>query len=193
MATIGIIIGSTRPGRFGTQPAEWLQKLSAEHPEHTYQLVDIADYSLPLLDEPKSASTMQYEKEHTKKWSAKIASLDGFVFVTPEYNHTVASSLTNAIDFLYHEWSNKPVAFVSYGGESGGGRAIEHLRAIVGQLSMFDLQTNLLIHNYYFHLNDKGEWQPDEQQTQKAHKILKDIGFWAENFNPIRKELTPTK
>lgn len=190
MATIGIIIGSTRPGRFGTQPAEWLQTLSAEHAEHMFELVDVADFNLPLLDEPKPAMMMQYEQDHTKKWSAKIASLDGFVFVTPEYNHTVASSLTNAIDYLYHEWGTKPVAFVAYGAEGGGARAVEHLRAIVGHLGMYDLQANLLIHNYYFHLNDNGEWQPDEQQTEKAHKILKDVGFWAEKFKPIRAELS---
>jgi NAD(P)H-dependent FMN reductase len=189
MATIGIIVGSTRPGRFGTQPAEWLKKISAEHPENNYEIVAVADFKLPILDESKPAMMMQYEHDHTKTWSNKIASFDGYIFVTPEYNHTVAASLTNAIDYLYHEWVAKPVAFVSYGAEGGGGRAIEHLRAIVGHLGMFDLSANLMIHNYYHHFDTNGIWQANVQQTEKAHKILNDIGFWAEKFNPIRTEL----
>lgn len=189
MATIGIVIGSTRPGRFGVQPAAWLKKLSIEHSEHTYEIVDIAKAKLPLLDESTPASLRKYEHDHTKQWSKTINSFDGFIFVTPEYNHTVGASLTNAIDYLFHEWGNKPVAFVGYGAESGGGRAIEHLRAIAGQLGQFDLQPTLMIHNYYHHLDDKGDWQADEHQTERAHKILNDIGFWADKFIPIRAEL----
>lgn len=190
MATIGIVIGSTRPGRFGVQPAEWLKKLSSEHPEHTYEIVDIAEANLPLLDEPMPALSGKYQNDHTIAWSKKIAGYDGFVFVTPEYNHTIGSSLTNAIDYLYHEWTNKPVAFVGYGAEAGGARAVEHLRAVAGQLSMFDISPTLIIPNYYHHLDASGAWQPDEHQTERAHKILADIGFWADKFNPIRAELS---
>src|SRR5262249_39145787 len=100
-----------------------------------FELVDLRDYSLPHLDEPLPPSLGQYEHDHTKAWADKIASFDGFVIVTPEYNHSTSGVLKNAIDFLYAEWNNKAVGFVSYGG-AGGARAAEHLRLVAGELQM---------------------------------------------------------
>jgi NAD(P)H-dependent FMN reductase len=127
MATIGIIIGSTRPNRRGEQVAAWVHQEASRRGDAKYELVDLRDYPLPHLDEPMPASSGQYQHDHTREWAARIDSLDGFVIVTPEYNHSVPGVLKNAIDYLYAEWNDKAVGFVSYGG-AGGVRAVEHLR-----------------------------------------------------------------
>ena len=124
---IGVILGSTRPGRNGKGVADWVIENSAGRSGATYELVDLADYPLPLLDEPAPASMQQYTKEHTKRWAAKIAEFDGYVFVSPEYNHSTSGVLKNALDFLNVEWNNKAAGLVTYG-SVGGARAAEHLR-----------------------------------------------------------------
>jgi len=136
---IGIIIGSTRPGRNGAQVAEWVAALAAERTDATFELVDLLDYNLPHLDEAVPASMGQYANEHTRTWAEKVASFDGYIFVTPEYNHSTSGALKNAIDFVYGEWNNRAAGFVSYG-SNGGTRAVEHLRLIVGELQIADVR-----------------------------------------------------
>ena len=150
MTRIGIILGSTRPGRKGIQVAEWVLEQASKRTDAEYELVDLADFSLPHLDEALTASQGRYENEHTKAWAAKIAGFDGFVFVTPEYNHSTSGALKNAIDFLYAEWNNKAAGFVSYG-VHGGTRAVEHLRLIVGELQIADVRSQVaisLVHDF---------------------------------------------
>src|SRR4029079_15648508 len=107
-----------------------------------FELVDIQDFALPLLDEPIPPSQGKYSKEHTKHWSAKIASFDGYVFVTPEYNHSTSAALKNAIDFLFAEWNNKAAGFVGYG-SAGGTRAVEHLRLIMAEVQVATVRNQL--------------------------------------------------
>ena len=126
---IGIITGSTRPGRNNEAVARWVCGIAQQRTDAEFELVDIADYQLPLYDEPMSPMFGKYTKPHSKAWSDKIASFDGHVFVTPEYNHSIPGALKNALDFLYREWNNKAAGFVSYGGGAGGSRAVEHMRA----------------------------------------------------------------
>ena len=141
---IGIILGSTRPGRKGDQVAKWVLEQAAKRDSATYELVDLADFALPHLDEVVTASQGRYENEHTKAWAAAVAQYDGFVFVTPEYNHSTSGALKNAIDFIYAEWNNKAAGFVSYG-VAGGTRAVEHLRLIVGELQIADVRAQVAI------------------------------------------------
>lgn len=139
---IGIIIGSTRPGRVGPQVAQWIYGLASQRADARFELIDLADYKLPFLDEPVPPSLGRYSKDHTFIWANKIASLDGFIFVTPEYNHSTSPALKTAIDFIYGEWNNKAAAFVSYG--SGLGlRAVEHLRGIMGELQIADVRSQV--------------------------------------------------
>jgi NAD(P)H-dependent FMN reductase len=140
---IGIIIGSTRPGRKGDQVAKWVLEQAQERGGADYELVDLLDYALPHLDEAVPASQGQYANSHTQEWAAKIDSLDGFVFVTPEYNHSTSGALKNAIDFIYAEWNNKAAGFVSYGAAAAGARAVEHLRLIVGELQIADVRSQV--------------------------------------------------
>jgi NAD(P)H-dependent FMN reductase len=107
MLRIAIIIGSTRAGRKGEAVAKWVYEIAQNRSDAEVELVDIKDFDLPLLDEPVSPIMGQYNKPHTKTWAAKIGSFDGYVFVTPEYNHGISGALKNAIDFLYHVWVNK--------------------------------------------------------------------------------------
>ena len=136
---IGIIIGSTRPGRVGDQVAKWVLEQAATRDDAEYELVDLTDFALPHLDEAMPASMGQYANDHTKAWAEKVASFDGYVFVTPEYNHSTSGALKNAIDFVYGEWNNKAAGLVSYGAASGT-RAAEHLRLILGELQIADVR-----------------------------------------------------
>jgi NAD(P)H-dependent FMN reductase len=129
MLKIGIIVGGTRPGRKAPAIADWVYSILKGRKDAEFEIADIADYNLPLLDEPVPPSLHQYSKAQTKTSSSKIASLDAFIFVTPEYNHGTSAALKNAIDFLFHEWNNKAAGFVSYGG-AGGVRAVENLRLL---------------------------------------------------------------
>ena len=135
MLRIAIIIGSTRPGRKAEAVAKWVYEIAQNRSDAEFELVDIKDFDLPLLHEPVSPIMGQYTQEHTKTWSAKIASFDAYVFVTPEYNHGTSAALKNAIDFLYHEWVNKAAGFVSYGG-AGGARAVEQLRLVMAEVQI---------------------------------------------------------
>lgn len=188
MALIKIIIGSTRPGRFGNQPAEWIKSLSDEQGDHRFEIVDLAEVNLPLLDEPTPALYGNYTQEHTKNWSKIIDEADGFIFVTPEYNHSAPAALKNAIDYLAAEWRHKPVAFVSYGVE-GGVRAVEDLRVVAGNLSMYTLYETVALVNYWAQLGEDGTFTPADDQTTKAKKLLDAVTFWADQFKEARTKL----
>lgn len=136
---IGIILGSTRPGRVGEQVARWVLDEARGRTDAEFELVDLADFDLPHLDEVMPAALGQYANPHTQAWAAKIAEFDGYVFVTPEYNHSTSGALKNAIDFIYGEWNNKAAGLVSYG-SAGGTRAAEHLRLILGELQIADVR-----------------------------------------------------
>jgi NAD(P)H-dependent FMN reductase len=142
MIRIAIIIGSTRPGRKAEAVAKWVYEIAQKGSDAEFELVDIKDFNLPLLDEPMSPMMGQYSHQHTKDWSAKIASFDAYVFVTPEYNHGTSGALKNAIDYLYKEWVNKAAGFVGYGGASGT-RAVENLRLVMGELQVADVRAQV--------------------------------------------------
>jgi NAD(P)H-dependent FMN reductase len=126
---IGVIVGSTRPGRKSIDVANWVAKDAPG-----FEIVDLAEWNLPFLDEPVPAAYGGYQHEHTKRWSQHIEQFDCFVFVTPEYNASIPAVLKNAIDFLGKEWANKSFAVVSYGG-GGGARASSHLQQILANLT----------------------------------------------------------
>lgn len=136
MPALLIVIASTRPGRVGLAFGEWFTERAREHGGFEVAVADLAEVDLPLLDEPKHPRLGQYERAHTKAWSAQVAAADAFVFVTAEYNHSFPAPLKNALDFLHDEWRDKPVGFVSYGGVAGGTRAVQQLKPVVLALRM---------------------------------------------------------
>lgn len=139
---IAIVVSSTRPGRHSRMVADWVLGRAAGRSGVRYDIVDLTDHPLPLLDEAMPPSFGQYQKAHTKAWAATIAPYDGFVFVSPEYNHSTSAALKNALDYLYAEWQNKAAALVGYG-SVGGTRAVEHLRLICAELQMATVRQQL--------------------------------------------------
>lgn len=187
MPLIKVIIGSTRPGRFGPTPAQWLMELTKEHPNATFELIDLKQVNLPLLDEPIPAWSSKYTQPHTKEWAKIINEADGFIVVTAEYNHGIPAALKNAIDYLAPEWRYKPISFVAYGAASGGVRAVEHLRMAAANLNMFDLREIVTFKNYWEQLDKKGNLQPTDEQLTNAHKVISDTIFWATQLKNARK------
>lgn len=154
----------------------------------TVQLLDLAEINLPFLDEPESAKSQNYTQEHTKKWANEIDQADGFIFVTPEYNHSLSPVLKNAIDFLWHEWNYKPVSFVSYG-TVGGARAVEHLRGVAAEVKMFDLREGVLFPEHWNHFAEDGSFQFKENHEKTSQHMLDELVFWAKKMKQARGEL----
>jgi NAD(P)H-dependent FMN reductase len=180
---IAVILGSTRPGRNGKAVADWVID-QATGRAASYELVDLADFPLPHLDEAMPPSYGQYANEHTKAWASTIAEYDGFVFVTPEYNHSTSGVLKNAIDYLYGEWNNKAAAFVSYG-SLGGARAIEHLRAISSELQIAHVRQQLSF-SLFTDFEDFSRFAPGPQHTDSAQTLFDQIEAWAGALKPLR-------
>lgn len=186
MTRIGIILGTTRPGRVGPQIAQWIEKSAAAREDADFELVDLADYDLPLFDEPRSPRMGAYEHDHTRAWSAKVASFDGFVFVTPEYNRSIPAALKNAIDFIYTEWNNKAAGFVGYGSNVSGARAVEHLRLISGavQLAAVNTQVNLSLLTDF---ESFATFTPNERHETTLQQMLTEVISWTNALAPLRQ------
>lgn len=184
MTRIGIIIGSTRPNRNGEQVAKWVFDIAARRADAEYELVDLLDYPLPHLDEAIPAAMGQYQKEHTKRWAAKIGSFDGFVIVTPEYNHSTSGVLKNAIDYLFAEWNNKAVGFVSYG-SAGGARAVEHLRLIAGELQMADVRQQVVL-SLATEFENYSVFKPGDYNLPAVNTLLDQVVAWSTALAPLR-------
>ncbi|TFE22690.1 NADPH-dependent FMN reductase [Cohnella luojiensis] len=185
MIKIGIVVGSTRPGRKGPDIARWVYEIAAKRNDAKFEIVDLADFNLPLLDEPMPAMRGAYTKEHTKRWSQKVSEFDGYVFVTPEYNHATSGALKNAIDFLYREWTNKAAGFVGYGG-SGGVRAVENLRLIMGQMMVADVSTQVAL-SLFNDFENHTIFKPSQQQVDVANTMLDQVISWSKALKPLRE------
>src|SRR4030095_11979364 len=176
MIKVAIIIGSTRPGRKGAAVARWVHEIAQRLSDAYFDLVALKDFTLPLLEEPKSPMMGQYTHQHTKDWSAKIASFDAYVFVTPEYNHGTSGALKNAIDFLYHEWVNKAAGFVSYGG-AGGARAVEQLRLVMAEVQIATVRAQVLF-SMYTDFENFSVFKPDSRKETSVNEMLDQVIAW---------------
>jgi NAD(P)H-dependent FMN reductase len=186
---IAIILGSTRPGRNGKAVADWVTDKTAERTAANYELVDLADHPLPHIDEATPPTMGQYAGEHTKAWAKKIGSYDGFIFVTPEYNHSTSGVLKNAIDYLYAEWNNKAAAFVSYG-SLGGARAIEHLRAILSELQVAHVRQQLSF-SMFTDFENFSTFAPGPQHAEAAVVLFDQLESWSEAMKTVREPTRP--
>jgi NAD(P)H-dependent FMN reductase len=190
MPRIGIILGSTRPNRNGEQVARWVFDAAKERTDAEFELVDLRDYPLPHLDEPMPPALGQYANDHTKEWAQTIASFDGFVIVTPEYNHSTSGVLKNAIDYLYAEWNNKAVGFVSYG-SAGGARAAEHLRLIAGELQMADVRQQVAL-SLITEFENFSVFRPGEYNAAALQTLLDQVIGWSNALAPLRQTAAGT-
>jgi len=186
MLKIGIIVGSTRPGRNSPQVAKWTYDLAKERKDAEFEIVDIVDYNLPVFDEPMPPAYHNYQKDHTKKWAEKIGSFDGFIFIAPEYNHGVTGALKNAIDFIYAEWNNKVAGFVSYG-STGGARAVEHLRGIMAELQVADVRAHVSLSM----MTDFENWsvfKPADGHKAQLSTLLDQLVAWGGALKDLREK-----
>ena len=186
---IGVILGSTRPGRLGEGVAKWVLDLARRRDDAEFELVDLRDYPLPHLDEPIPPSMGRYSHDHTKEWARKIASFDAFVFVTPEYNHSTTGVLKNAIDYLSAEWANKSAGFVSYG-SSGGVRAVEHLRLVLGELQVADVKAQAAF-SIFTDFENFSVFRPDPAKERAVQAMLDQVVAWGHALKALREPVLP--
>lgn len=186
------VITSTRPGRQGPVIAQWFHEHAKAHGQFDAHLVDLAEFNLPLIDEPHHPMRRQYEKEHTKKWSASVNAADAFVFVIPEYNYTPPPSFSNAIDFLFWEWNYKPVAFVSYGGVTAGMRSSQAARLHTTSVKMMPIPEAVGIPNFFTQIKD-GKFIGNELNQQGVTATLNELHKWAEALAPLRESVRNPK
>lgn len=185
MVKLAVVVGSTRPGRVGESVARWVHELAGQRSDAEFELVDIKDFDLPLLDEPVPPSQGKYSKEHTKKWAAKVASFDGYVFVTPEYNHSTSAALKNAVDFLYAEWNNKAAGFVAYG-SAGGVRAVEHLRLIMAEVQVATVRNQVAL-SLFTDFENYTTFKPAERHEKSVGQMLDQLVAWAGALKTLRE------
>jgi NAD(P)H-dependent FMN reductase len=186
MISVAIIIGSTRPGRKAEAVARWVYDIAKQRSDAAFELVDIQQFNLPLLDEPVPPSLGQYSKPHTKAWAAKIAPFDAFVFVTPEYNHGTSGALKNAIDYLYAEWNNKAAGFVGYG-SAGGVRAVEQLRLVMGELQVADVRTQVML-SLFTDFENFTVFKPAAMHEKKVITMLDQVIAWGGALKTLRQQ-----
>lgn len=184
MTRIAIIIGSTRPGRNGEAVARWVYEVAAKRSDAQFELVDLLTFNLPLLDESAPPAMNQYSKPHTKAWAAKIDSFDGFVFVTPEYNHSTSGALKNAIDFIYKEWNNKAAGFVSYG-SAGGSRAVEHLRLIMAEVQVATVRNQVML-SLFTDFENFSQFKPAAHHEKSVDGMLTQLVLWTNALKSCR-------
>ncbi|HWA11215.1 MAG TPA: NAD(P)H-dependent oxidoreductase [Opitutaceae bacterium] len=184
MLKIAIVLGSTRPGRNGAAVAQWAHQIAQRRTDAEFELVDLKDYNLPLLDEPVPPSMGQYSQPHTKKWAAKIATFDGFVFVTPEYNHGTSAALKNALDFIYAEWNNKAAGFIGYGSMSGC-RAVESLRLVLAELQIATVRAQVGL-SLFSDFENFSVFKPDPRREASVNEMLDQVVKWSRALKTVR-------
>ena len=183
---VGIILGSTRPGRRGEAVARWVYDIAKKRSDAQFELVDLKDYALPLLDTPIPPAAGQPHPPHVVAWAEKVASLDAYVFVTPEYNHSTSGVLKNAIDYLFYEWANKAAGFVSYG-SSGGVRAVEHLRLIMAEVHVATVRAQAWFASAY-DFDSNRAFRPSANKERSVSTMLDQVVAWGRALRTVRAD-----
>lgn len=180
------IICSTRPGRIGPRVAEWFHDFATRHGHFATKLIDLADFHLPIYDEPHHPRLQKYENEHTKRWSQSVAAADAYVFVTPEFNYCPPPSFVNALNYLYREWNYKPAGFVSYGGVSGGMRAVQMEKQLVASLKMMPMFEGVAVPMVTKHFDEHKRFISNDLIDNAAKQMLDELHRWATALKTMR-------
>lgn len=186
MPKLHVVLVSTRPGRVGETVAKWFADYATQDARFEVELVDVAEFNLPIFDEPNHPMRQQYEHEHTKRWSEKVSEADAFAFVMPEYNHNPPPSFFNALNYLHREWSYKPAIFVAYGGVSGAQRAAEVAKMILTTLKIMPLPEGVIVPFVQKFVDDEGAFTANELIEKSATTALEELHKWAEALQPLR-------
>lgn len=185
MLRLNVVIASTRPGRVGKPVGDWFYGYAREHGGFDVHLADLAEFDLPIYDEPQHPRFQQYQHEHTKRWAASVDAADAYVFVVPEYNFGPTPALLNALNYVYNEWCYKPAGFVSYGGISGGIRSVQTTKLTLTTLKVVPLLEQVMIPMVNEHI-ENGAFRPTDIHVQSARVMLDELKRWAEALAPMR-------
>jgi NAD(P)H-dependent FMN reductase len=183
------LICSTRPGRVGPAIARWAHAAATAHGKFDPRLVDLASFNLPVFNEPEHPRLHSYSHAHTREWSASVAQADAFLFVMPEYNYGPPPALLNAMTYLVREWQYKPVGFVSYGGMSGGVRAVQVTKQLLTTFKMVPLLEAVAIPNVAQHLTE-GQFTPNDAISQSAGIMLDELHRWTSALLALSRPAT---
>ena len=184
-----IVICSTRPGRVGPSVARWFHEFAGNHGKFDAQLIDLVDFNLPVYDEPVHPKMQDYKHEHTRKWSKSVAAADAYVFVTPEYNYSPPPSLINALDYVYKEWNYKPCGFVSYGGVSGGLRAVQAAKLQVTTLKLMPMMESVAVPMVANLVDAAGVFRSNELIDRSAVTLLDELLRWTLGLKAMRESI----
>jgi len=184
---VGIVVSTTREGRFGPRVAEWVTEIATRRAEFDFEIIDLRDYPMPFFNEPASPAYAPPKDEVAQRWTAKVAELDGFIFVTAEYNHGLPAVLKNALDYAYAEFNRKPAAFVGYGGV-GGARAVEQLRLVVIELQMAPLRFAVHIGgaDFFGMLMHGKDFADSPHLEPTVGPMLDDLTWWTRTLKAAR-------
>ncbi|OQM74867.1 NADPH-dependent FMN reductase [Manganibacter manganicus] len=183
---LSIIVGSTRPGRIAPVFAQWIADFARTHDKFEPVMTDLADFDLPVLDEPRHPRLGQYEHEHTKRWSREVDAADAFIFVLPEYNYFAPPAVVNAVDYLVREWQYKPAGFFSYGGISAGLRSVQSLKPQLTTLKIMPIPEAVALPFYQNSLDENRAFTAGEQVENSAKAMLDELARWSEALKPLR-------
>lgn len=183
---LNIVVCSTRPGRVGPSLGRWFHDLAQAHGGFEVELVDLADFDLPVFDEPHHPRLRDYQHAHTLAWSASVDAADAFVFVTPEYNFGPPPSFVNALNYLFFEWNHKVAGFVSYGGASGGLRAVQMEKLALTSVKIMPLPETVAIPMVGQQLDAERVFTATEAQAKAAGAMLTELARWAGALKPLR-------
>ena len=187
MLRLNIVIASTRPGRVGRTVGDWFHEFAVHQDGFDVRMTDLADFDLPVYDEPVHPRLQQYEHDHTKRWADHVAAADAYVFVVPEYNFGPSPALLNALNYVYLEWNYKPAGFVSYGGISGGLRSVQATKLTLTTLKVMPIPEQVIIPMVTDRIED-GQFQPNELHEQSASMMLTELKRWGEALAPLRSK-----
>ncbi|MCH8544864.1 MAG: NAD(P)H-dependent oxidoreductase [Alcanivorax sp.] len=169
---IAVIIGSSRKGRLADSVAAWVCSQLDQHPGITYSLVDPLMFDLP-------ATMADDSHADVVALTQQLAKADAFLVLVPEYNHSFPAALKHLIDYAYHEWQAKPVGFVSYGGQSGGIRAVEQLRLVFTELHAISTRDSLALPDIWDQFDNEGNLRNPERPKKTLNRVLAQLGWWA--------------
>lgn len=185
MLRLNVVIASTRPGRVGKPVGAWFHAFARQQQDFDAHWTDLADFHLPIYDEPHHPRLQKYQHEHTRRWAASVDAADAYVFVVPEYNGGPTPTLVNALNYVYNEWCYKPAGFVSYGGLSGGIRSVQITKLTLTTLKMVPLIEQVTIPMVNQHM-DGDTFRATEQHERSAGTMLAELARWARALTPMR-------
>lgn len=184
MTKIAIVTGSIRPGRQSPAVASWVKSLADQRTDAEFEIVDIADFDLPVWDEAMPPAYGPGAKAHSKAWSARMNEFDGYVFIVSEYNHSITGALKNALDYLGPELNDKAAGFVSYG-SAGGARAVEHLRGILSEMQVAHVRNSALL-SLFTDFENFSALAPTEPATAAVGPMLDQLVVWTKAMESVR-------